>query len=79
MMELYKWNAGHDNIPQRENIARSLARFAAIPPGRGLAGPTMNALIDQLFGCKEPQLTAYGQPTYIQYSLENLNMLFTGE
>jgi DNA mismatch repair protein MutL len=77
MIEQYKWNADHGNIPQRENIARSLARFTAIPAGRGLALQTMQALIDQLFGCSQPQLTAFGQPTYIQYSLEKLMEQFS--
>lgn len=72
MLELYQWNASHEQIPQRENIARALSRFAAMPAGRVLGEETMLALLDQLFGCREPEQTAYGHPTFIQYSLDTL-------
>lgn len=76
MLEQYKWNASHEKIPQRENIARSLARFAAIPEGKRLETDVMQALIDQLFGCLQPNTTASGQPTFVQYRLENLREQF---
>ncbi|MEZ5006565.1 MAG: DNA mismatch repair endonuclease MutL [Chitinophagales bacterium] len=76
MLEQYKWNAAHDKIPQRENIARSLARHAAIPAGKSLLPSLMKALIDQLFGCEQPNVTAYGQPTFIQHSLSSLKEQF---
>ncbi|MEZ5002019.1 MAG: DNA mismatch repair endonuclease MutL [Chitinophagales bacterium] len=76
MLEQYKWSAAHDKIPQRENIARSLARYAAIPAGKSLLPSLMKALIDQLFGCEQPNVTAYGQPTFIQYSLSHLKEEF---
>ena len=76
MLEQYKWNAEHNKIPQRENIARSLARFAAIPIGKTIEPAAMQALIDQLFGCEQPHITAYGQPTFVQHSLENLKAQF---
>jgi len=76
MLEAYKWTAGNQKIGQRENLARSLARFAAIPAGRKMAPESMTSLIDQLFGCREPNITPGGQPTYIRYSLENLREQF---
>jgi DNA mismatch repair protein MutL len=76
MLEQYKWNAAHNRIERRENIARSLARYAAIPAGRKMEPATMQAMIDQLFGCQQPNVTAYGQPTFIQYGLQQLNEQF---
>ncbi|MCP4123398.1 MAG: DNA mismatch repair endonuclease MutL [Bacteroidetes bacterium] len=76
MLEVYKWTAGNQKIGQRENLARSLARFAAIPAGRKMAPESMTSLIDQLFGCREPNVTPGAQPTYIRYSLENLREQF---
>jgi DNA mismatch repair protein MutL len=79
MLEQFKWNAAHNRIERRENIARSLARHAAIPAGKKMEPAAMQAMIDQLFGCQQPNVTAYGQPTFIQYGLQQLNEQFRFE
>lgn len=76
MLAQYRETSSGNTLTQRENLARSLARYAAIPAGRALSTETMTALIDQLFGCAEPTVTPLGKPTYIRYSLDRLQEQF---
>jgi DNA mismatch repair protein MutL len=59
-------------LEKRENIARSLARNAAIKAGKELTKEEMNLLIDELFACKMPQAAINGKSTLIKLSLEEL-------
>ncbi|MBX5438040.1 MAG: DNA mismatch repair endonuclease MutL [Thermoflavifilum sp.] len=52
-------------LEMREHIMRSLASQHAVPIGRPLTRREMQQLIDQLFACKEPELTPSGKRTFI--------------
>ena len=62
----------------RENIARSLARGAAIKRGQKLNASEMQELIDKLFACEMPYKSPAGRNTFIMYDLEDLAKRFDG-
>ena len=55
-----------------EAVARSLARTVCIKPGKILSLAEMNDLIDQLFACENPNISAYGKPTMITYTVDDI-------
>lgn len=65
LIEQFKKNRQELALEKRENLARSIARRSAIKPGQNLAIKEMRALIDQLFGCENPNYAPDGQVTFI--------------
>ena len=64
------------NLNTSENIARSMARSAAIRKGRTLAAKEMQELIDQLFACAMPFKSPAGRNCFLTYDLEELEERF---
>lgn len=62
----------------QENIARSMARSAAIKRGQVLAAPEMQSLIDQLFACSLPFKSPNGRNCFITFELNELEKQFNG-
>jgi DNA mismatch repair protein MutL len=60
----------------REKIIRSLARQQAIKSGRTLTQVEMKTLVDDLFTCNTNNITASGNPTYVEFKEEYLYKLF---
>jgi DNA mismatch repair protein MutL len=60
-----------------ENLARSMARNAAIKRGRLLRVAEMQELIDQLFACTVPYSSPGGSPCMQTYNLEDLQKYFS--
>jgi DNA mismatch repair protein MutL len=60
-----------------ENLARSMARNAAIKRGRLLHVAEMQELIDQLFACVVPYSSPGGSPCMQTYNLEDLQKYFS--
>ncbi len=58
-------------------LASAYARTTAIPYGRHLSLPEMQALIDQLFATSEPFVSPSGRPTIVRMSLDELDRRFT--
>lgn len=61
----------------QENLARSLARNAAVRRGRVLTVREMQDLIDQLFACEAPQRSPFGRSCFITIELDELHKRFT--
>lgn len=59
-------------ISKRENLAKSLARSAAIKAGTELDNDEMAELIDKLFACQSPNLSISGKPTLVTFTLQEL-------
>ncbi len=59
-------------ISKRENLAKSLARSAAIKSGTTLDNDEMAELIDKLFACQSPNLSISGKSTLITFPLQEL-------
>ena len=59
-----------------ENIARSMARSAAIKRGQVLSEDEMQELIDKLFACQVPYKSPGGNNCFITFDLEDLQKNF---
>ncbi|MEM9022704.1 MAG: DNA mismatch repair endonuclease MutL [Bacteroidota bacterium] len=69
---------GHRDLKleTRENLARSLARSAAVKVGATLQPEEMNTMIDALFACEMPYVSPTSLPTIITLSQEDLEARF---
>lgn len=77
LLEQYKQNVQF-KLDVKENIARSMARSAAIKRGQSLTAVEMQALIDKLFGCEVILKSPSGRNTLITFELEELEKRFNG-
>ncbi len=75
LLEQYKLNT-ELKLGAKENIARSMARSAAIKRGQSLTIIEMKELIDQLFGCEVPFKSPTGRSCFLTYDLEELEKKF---
>jgi len=72
LLEAYKNNQNELKLSKRENLARSLARNAAIKAGIMLNTDEMNDIIDKLFACSSPNISLSGKPIIITFTLKEL-------
>jgi DNA mismatch repair protein MutL len=79
ILEQVKWNQSHLSIPLQENAARSLAKHAAIQPGKRLTLLEIDSLVDQLFACNNPNHTPDGKKIWTIITLEELAKLLKGQ
>ena len=63
-------------LKPKENIARSMAKRAAVKPGQTLSAEEMKNLVDELFGCEMPAHTPDGKPCFIQTGIDELDRRF---
>ncbi|WP_276480692.1 DNA mismatch repair endonuclease MutL [Paraflavitalea pollutisoli] len=76
LLEQYKHFSSDLKFSKREKLNRSLAWQQAIKPGTSLSEKEMRSLIDDLFKCQQPNVTAGGNPTYIEFKRDYLEQLF---
>ncbi|QEC52301.1 DNA mismatch repair protein MutL [Anseongella ginsenosidimutans] len=76
LVEDYKQNLALLKLDKRNNLARSLAKNAAVKAGTRLNREEMNRLIDELFACKMPKTSVSGKPTFITIGLDELAKRF---
>ncbi|MCX6312235.1 MAG: DNA mismatch repair endonuclease MutL [Bacteroidetes bacterium] len=76
VLETYKQNEQELHMQPRENIARSMAKQAAVKPGRSLSILEMHALADELFACESPSHAPDGKPAFINFPIEELDKRF---
>ena len=72
LLEGVKNNQSALKLDKRDNLARSLARNAAIKAGTKLSLDEMNLLVDQLFACQMPNISLSGKPVIITFTLNEL-------
>jgi len=72
LIEDFKNYKSDIKLPKRENLAKSLAKNAAIKPGVKLDNNAMAELIDKLFACQSPNISIYGKPVIITFTLQEL-------
>ena len=63
-------------LDARDNLARSMARSAALRRGQPLSVREMQDLVDQLFACEMPHASPSGRKCIVQYDLEELKKQF---
>jgi DNA mismatch repair protein MutL len=77
LLEQFKLNQSTLAVPLHENLARALARRACIKSGQKLDRQEMQALIDNLFACTNPNYTPDGKPTFFIFELSKIESYFT--
>ncbi|MFQ3212823.1 MAG: DNA mismatch repair protein MutL [Marivirga sp.] len=76
LIDQYKNNQHNLSISKTENIARSLAKRSAIKTGAFLNEEEMNAIIDKLFACSNPNYTPSGGATFVIFDLNKISSFF---
>ena len=76
LLEQYKHFSSDVKFSKRERLIRSMALQHAIKPGKQLAEKEMRQLLTDLFACAQPNATAGGYPTYIEFKNSYLEKLF---
>jgi DNA mismatch repair protein MutL len=61
----------------QDNLARAMARSAALKRGQTLSGLEMQDLIDSLFACAVPYKSPSGRNCFITFEMEELQKRFT--
>lgn len=72
LLEDFKNNRSELKLNKRENLAKSLAKSAAIKSGTPMDNEAMSELIDRLFACQSPNISVHGKPTLITFPLTEL-------
>ncbi|MEM9858568.1 MAG: DNA mismatch repair endonuclease MutL [Bacteroidota bacterium] len=76
LLEQFKRNKSELSIPVRDNLARSLAKRTSFAKSEQLIDEEMRLLIDQLFGCKNPNYTPDGRKTFQMIDLNTIENYF---
>jgi len=76
MLEQYKHFSNDLKYSKREKLIRSLALQQAIKPGTHLTEKEIKILVEDLFNCTTPNVTANGKPTYLEFNKDELNKMF---
>jgi DNA mismatch repair protein MutL len=72
LLEGFKNDLAILKLDKRDNLARALARNAAIKAGTKLSSEEMNLLTDQLFACQMPNLALNGKPVITTFTMNEL-------
>lgn len=73
VLETFRENEQQFHLKPLENIARSLAKRAAIKPGKSLDTREMQALVDELFGCEQSSFAPDGKPVFINFPIDEID------
>lgn len=72
LLEQFRQNAGELKLDKHLALARCMAKNNCIKSGKALTHIEIKSLIDELFACKEPHLSADGNHTFITFGLDYL-------
>jgi len=64
------------NFSQIDGIAKSLARSLAIKKGMALSQKEQESILNNLFSCKEPNISPQGKATFITLSINDIEKKF---
>lgn len=76
LLEQYKHFSTEVKFSKREKLIRSLARQQSVKTGTKLTEKEMRQLTEDLFACEHPNITADGNPTYLEFKQEQLGKMF---
>lgn len=65
-----------DSYSLNDSIAKSLSKCLAIKTGTYLTEKEQESLVNNLFACKEPNITPFNKPTFITLSVDDLDKKF---
>ena len=78
LLEQYKHFSSDLKFSKREKLVRSLAWQQSIKAGKQLSEKEMEALVNDLFQCKQPNVSPDGKPTYLEFKKDALEKMFGG-
>ncbi|MBP6073754.1 MAG: DNA mismatch repair endonuclease MutL [Flavobacterium sp.] len=64
------------SFSQSDTIAKSMARSLAVKTGTYLTDKEQENLVNSLFACKEPTISPFQKPTFITFTVEDLDKRF---
>lgn len=76
VIEQFKHFSSNFNFSKREKLIRSLAAQQSVKSGTYLGQKEMQSLVTELFNTLQPNTTASGNPTYIEFKKEYLEQMF---
>ena len=76
IIEQYKNFTPELKLSNREMLIRSVCWQQATKSGTPLSEKEMQGLINNLFQCKQPNITSNGKPTYTDFKKESLEKIF---
>jgi len=77
LLEQYKHFNSEVNFSRREKLIRCLTRQNAIKAGRMLSQKEIQSLVEDLFKCQMPNITANGNPTFVEFKEDYIEKMFT--
>ena len=76
LLEQFKQNQQTLSVPLADNLARSLARRAAVRHGQVLAQAELESLVDRLFACHNPNYSPDGSTTFFIFETSKIETHF---
>lgn len=76
LLDQFKHYSSDLKFSRREKLLRSLAAQQSIKVGKILGREEMKTLVQDLFECQQPNATASGHPTYVEFKKEYLDKVF---
>ena len=76
LLEQYKHFTSEIRFSRRERLIRTMAKQKAIKAGTGLGEQEMRTLVNELFACKQHNVTPGGDPTFIEFKQDYVEKLF---
>ncbi len=76
ILEQFKHFSSEVKFSKREKLIRALTYQQSVKTGRALSKMEMELLVSDLFSCTQPNITAGGHPTYIEFKNDYLEKLF---
>jgi DNA mismatch repair protein MutL len=76
LIEQFKHFSSDIKFSKREKIIRCISRQQAIKAGQPLSQIEMKNLLEELFQCNTPNITATGSPTYLEFKEDYLDRMF---
>ncbi len=76
LIEQFKQNQSTLSVPLQENLARSLARRAAIKSGQALGQEEMETLVERLFASHNPNYSPDGRTTFFIFDTSKIETYF---
>jgi DNA mismatch repair protein MutL len=76
LLEQYKHFSPEVKFSKREKLIQAAARQQSIKAGKRLTEREMLQLIEDLFHCKQPNISPEGNPVYLEFKKEQLDKMF---
>jgi DNA mismatch repair protein MutL len=76
LIEQFKKNQSELQLPIQENLARAMAKRTSLRTGEKLGVEEMEALVERLFACANPNYSPEGKPTFFTLDTSKIESYF---